>query len=348
MSIYHKKSSGVGFLINAASFVIVMTGIRFASPIIVPFLLSVFIAFICSAPLFWLKDKGVPTVIAISIIIIGIIIISLLMGILAGGSIDKFSLALPSYQAGLHEQTTGLITWLGEKGFNISAQRVLEHFDPGKIMQLSAKLFSGLGGILTNTFMILLTVFFILLEASSFSKKLRIILKDTKTSLANFDKIAGSIKYYLAIKTLTGVATGVLVAAWLTVQGVDFPILWGLLAFLFNYVPNIGSIIAAIPAVLLALIQFGIVSCLLSLLGYVLINIIIGSIIEPRIMGRRVGLSTLIVFLSLVFWGWILGLVGMLLSVPLTIILKIALENNDNTRWIAVLLGSEESANLPD
>ena len=122
------------------------------------------------------------------------------------------------------------------------------------------------------------------------------------------------------------------------ILGVDFAILWGLVAFLLNYVPIIGSIIAAIPAILLALIQLGVAPALLTCLGYVVVNVIFGSILEPRFMGRGLGLSTLVVFLSLVFWGWILGPVGMILSVPLTMIVKIALESSDDTHWIAVML----------
>jgi predicted PurR-regulated permease PerM len=144
----------------------------------------------------------------------------------------------------------------------------------------------------------------------------------------------------MAIKTTTSFITGIFISVWLAIIGVDYPILWGSLAFLLNYVPNIGSIIAAVPAIILAFIQLGLWSALFTALGYVLVNGIIGNIVEPKFMGRSLGLSTLIVFLSLVFWGWILGPVGMLLSVPLTMTVKIALESNSSTRWIAILLDS--------
>ncbi len=336
------EAKGPGFLIQAAGFVIVVAGIRAANPIIVPFLLAIFIAFICSVPLFWLQSKKIPKLLAISIIVFGIIISSMLMLSLLGSSLDKFSIALPSYQARLLEQTNGLVVWLRGKGVAISLERLFVYFDPGKIMQLTAKLFSGLGAMLTNSFLIVLTVVFIIFEVSAFPHKLKAAFGNIDAARANFDKLTGSIKYYLAIKTLTSLATGIFVAIWLAVLGVDFPVLWGLLAFFFNYVPNIGSIIAAVPALLLAFIQFGVVSLLLALLGYIGVNVIIGSVIEPRIMGRGVGLSTLVVFLSLVFWGWVLGPVGMLLSVPLTITLKMALENNPDTQWIGILLGTDE------
>jgi len=135
-------------------------------------------------------------------------------------------------------------------------------------------------------------------------------------------------------------STGIAIGIWLWLLEIDYALLWALLAFLLNYVPNIGSIIAAIPAVLLALIQFGMGASLITALGYAVVNLVIGSFIEPKFMGRGLGLSTLVVFLSLVFWGWVLGPIGMLLSVPLTMILKIALQSNDDTRWIAIILGS--------
>ena len=136
--------------------------------------------------------------------------------------------------------------------------------------------------------------------------------------------------------SITGIAIGI----WLAILGVNHAFLWGLFAFLLNYVPNIGSIIAAIPAVLLALIQLGLGSAILVGIGYLVVNVVVGSIIEPKYMGKGLGLSTLVVFLSLVFWGWVLGPVGMVLSVPLTMVLKIGLESKEDTRWIAVLLGS--------
>ena len=119
---------------------------------------------------------------------------------------------------------------------------------------------------------------------------------------------------------------------------VDYPLLWGLLAFLLNYIPNLGSIIAAVPTVLLTLVQLGWSAALIVFAGYSVVNVVIGSFIEPRFMGKGLGLSTLVVFLSLVFWGWVLGPVGMLLSVPLTMTLKIALESSEENRWLAKLL----------
>jgi predicted PurR-regulated permease PerM len=146
------------------------------------------------------------------------------------------------------------------------------------------------------------------------------------------------------IKANTSLLTGLLVWLWLSFIGVDFAAMWATLAFLLNFVPTIGSIIAAVPAVLLALVQLGLKEALLAMLGYMAINILIGNAVEPRVMGRGLGLSTLVVFLSLVFWGYILGSAGMFLSVPLTMALKIALGANPQTRPVAIMLGPEIEA----
>jgi predicted PurR-regulated permease PerM len=180
-----------------------------------------------------------------------------------------------------------------------------------------------------------------LIEASSFPIKLHTIFGDEQNALENFDKFINTVKQYMAIKTWVSLATGIAVFIWLVIIGVNYAVLWGLLAFFLNYVPNIGSIIAAIPAVLLALIQLGFVKSIIVAGGFTVINLLIGNVIEPRFMGRGLGLSTLVVFLSLLFWGWVLGPVGMLLSVPLTMTAKIALDSREETRWLAILLGPE-------
>ena len=331
------------FLLIAAAIVVVIAGMRAASPILVRFFLSVFIAVISAPPLFWLKRKGVPTALAMLVVIMCIVGVGVVIGALVGTSINEFSNALPFYQKRLVQQTTEFFTWLKQKGIDVPDQVLLEYFDPGAAMRLAASILTGLSAVLTNAFFILLTVIFILLEASSFPAKLRMILEDPKKSFNYLDEFVQTVKRYIAIKTLVSLLTGVFVTVWLQVTGVDFALLFGLLAFVLNYVPTLGSIIAAIPAVLLALVQLGVGPALLTALGYGLVNLVMGNIMEPRLMGRRLGLSTLVVFLSLVFWGWVLGSVGMLLSVPLTMTLKIALESSDDTRPIAILLGSEAS-----
>ena len=152
----------------------------------------------------------------------------------------------------------------------------------------------------------------------------------------------------MVIKTIISLIAGGIIGSWLFILGVDYPVLWGFVAFLLHYVPNIGIIIAAIPAVLLAFLQLGMGPAALVAAGYFVVGFTLGNVVEPRLMGRKLGLSTLIVFLSLMFWGSLLGPIGVILCVPLTMSLKFAFESSKDARWIAVLLGSEKSAeNIP-
>jgi predicted PurR-regulated permease PerM len=159
--------------------------------------------------------------------------------------------------------------------------------------------------------------------------------------MSQLELIAGNVVRYLGLKTLVSGLTGLLAGGLVAVVGVDFAVLWALLAFILNYIPTFGSIIAALPPVLLALIQFGGPAAIVVGVGYVAINFLIGSVLEPRLMGRSMGLSTLVVFVSLLAWGWILGTAGMFFAVPLTMALKIALESNPDARWLAVLMGPD-------
>ncbi|MFV1985041.1 MAG: AI-2E family transporter [Thiohalomonadales bacterium] len=334
-------SSGARFLFLVAAFVIVIAGVKAASAIIIPFLLSAFIAVICAPAFFWLKSKKIPTVISLFIVITTIIIAGFLLTGLIGSSINDFSKSLPLFQSRIDTIFQGSYTWFNKLGIELSETEVSEIFDPAIAMRYVAKIISEFGNVLKNGFLILLTVIFILLESSSFNSKIHTAFGSKTNAQFKANKFLESLKKYMALKAIISLVTGIIIAIYLWLLGVKYPLLWGLLAFLFNFIPNLGSILAAIPAVLMALIQLGSGIALSVALGYVVVNIVIGNIVEPKFMGRGLGLSTLVVFLSLVFWGWVLGLVGMLLSVPLTMTLKIALENNDELRWIAILLGSE-------
>ncbi len=339
-----KSSGGLRVLFALAAAVIVVAGMREAQQLLVPFVLSAFIAVIFVPPIFWLQRRGVPIGIAIGLMVMALLALDVLLAALLGSSINDFRAALPGYQLRLQDEAGRVVSWLASLGIHIPKQMVVEQINPGAAMRLVANMLSGLGGLLTNAFLIGLTVIFMLLEAASFPDKLRSAFGDVTHSMGRFAVFSDSLLRYVLIKTLMSLATGGTVGLMLWALGVDFPLLWGLLAFLLNYVPNIGSIIAAVPAILIALVQLGSFRALIVGVGYLLINTLYGNVVETRVMGKGLGLSTLVVFLSLVFWGWLWGPVGMLLSVPLTMTLKIAMESNEGTRWLAILLGPEPAA----
>ena len=334
--------SGTRFLFIAAALVVIIAGINLAQSIVVLFLVSVFLALLGSQPVLWLKEKRIPSGIAVFIVMAGMIIILLLIGSQIGSSVSSFSDELPLLQSRIREQVLALSLFLTSKGFEVSDKTFLQYVNPEAIMKLTAGLLSGLSSILSDLVLILLTVTFILLEVSSFPVKLRAILGDPKQAFPQFTKFAVDLKRYMIIKTIFNLIAGVLIGLLMYILGVQFPVLWGFIAFLLYYIPNIGSIIAAVPSALLALVQLGMGSALLVVAGYILLGFIIGNGIEPRLMGRKLGLSTLVVFLSLIFWSGLLGLIGAVLCIPLTMAMKFAFESNEKTRWIALLLGSEK------
>jgi predicted PurR-regulated permease PerM len=324
-----------------ASFVIVVAGMRASARILVPFLLAAFLAIVSAPPMFWLQRKGFPKWLSLLIVIFGIISIGWLILALVSSSIKSFSNDLPLYDARLRALTISIQMQLQSLGLDTSGLDITELFNPGSAMKLVAAGLNSLRLVLTNGFLILMTVIFILIEASGMPLKLRTIFGDTEDALTNFDRFINDVKQYMAIKTVVSLITGAVIAIWLTVLGVDYALLWGLIAFLLNYVPNIGSIIAAIPAVLLTIIQLGLVHAAAVAIGFLAVNLVMGNFLEPRFMGHSLGLSTLVVFISLIFWGWVLGPIGMLLSVPLTMTAKIALDSREETRWLAILLGRD-------
>ena len=330
-------------LISAAAFVVLIAGMRAAAGILVPFFLAIFIAVLCTGPLGFLRKIGLPRWLAVTIVVLGLLGVGTGVGTLLGSSIFDFTRGLPLYQRRLEIEIQALLSWVRGFGLDVSGDFLLRYFELGKILDLVGIILVALRGVLTNTVLILITIIFILIEVSGFPIKLRAALGEAEgvSAFETFSSFSEGVRRYIGIKTMVSLGTGGLVAAWLTFLGVDYPLLWGLLAFVLNYVPTIGSYVAAIPAVLFAYLQLGPGTGLAAAIGYLVVNTLMGNVIEPRVMGRGMGLSTLVVFLSLVFWGWVLGPVGMLLSVPLTVILKRALELRENTRWIGVLLGPE-------
>ena len=319
-----------------AAVIIIIAGIKQSASLLVPFLLSVFIAVLSLPAMNSLEKLGLGSGLSLLVVVLGVFTAGFMLSYLIGTSIDDFSRSLPDYQQRITAQKNQLINWLDGYGIAVPTLMGSEILDPNAAMRLLSSIFRNFGSVLANSFLIFITVIFILLETKSFSRKFAQI-SDEKSEFV--DEFIGKLNGYMGIKTLTSVMTGVLVTFLLWLLGVDNAQLWGVMAFLLNYVPNIGSIIAAVPAVLLALVQLGVGTALLVAAGYLVINVIIGSVLEPRFMGKGLGLSTLVVFLSLVFWGWVLGPVGMLLSVPLTITVKLALDSKKETRWLGVLLG---------
>ena len=332
---------GTRILVIVAALAIITGGIHQAQSVVEWLLFAVFLAAIGAPSVLWLERHRIPYTYAVLLVVAGMAAVFAVIGALVGTSLNSFYADLPEYQARLQKHVSSLQTFLADKGIRFADTIRFDPITPETVRRLTASLLAGLGSMLFELCLVLLTVTFILLEASSFPVKLRAVLGDPKRDFHVFMRFVYDINRYMAIKTVISMTAGVLIWIWLSILGVDFPILWGFLAFLLHYVPNIGALISSVPAVLLALIQLGIGPAALAAAGYLAVNFILGNVVEPMLMGRRLGLSTLVVFLSLIFWGGLLGLIGVVLCIPLTMTLKFVCENNKSTQWIAVLLGPE-------
>ncbi|WP_428738286.1 AI-2E family transporter [Sulfurimonas sp.] len=334
-----EKQIGYYFIV-LASVVVVLAGIKSASSIVVPFLLSIFIAIILAPTFAYLKSKKIPDALSLVIVLGVFLLIVVLVVKLISTSAYQFSNNIDDYAVKLNVYYQDIVDIANKVGYTITTQSLSDMMNAKQIMKFISSMVQGVGALFTNGFVVILTVAFMLLEADVFVKKVQIGFAD---SLEHMDEIFEKIKHYMVIKSGMSFATAFVIYIALEIIGTDYAFLWAVIAFLLNFIPNIGSILAAVPAVLITLVQLGFVSAALVAGVYVIVNVVIGSIIEPKVMGKGLGVSTLIVFLSLIFWGWLLGIVGMFLSIPLTIMAKIIFNANEKTKWIALMLGDGES-----
>lgn len=349
-----KSSSVTRTLVAIAAMVVILAGVKLAGEVVVPFLLSLFIAIICSPTIKFMTDRKVPHWLAMTLLFVFILIIFFFLLGLINSTIREFTQSIPQYRILLNERISDILA-LAQRfnlPINISRESVMEYFDPSVLMNFVSRVLLSFSGVVTNVFVLLLVVIFMLLEAPTIKHKLALALSQNSQDVVReeryLNRVLQGVIGYLGVKTVTSLMTGIAIWILLKIAGVQYAILWATLSFLLNYIPNIGSIIAAVPIIVQALLLNGFGTGLVTAAGVLAINMVIGNILEPRMMGRTLGLSTLIVFLSLLFWGWLLGTVGMLLSVPLTMAFKIALEADTSTIKYAALLGEVSEAHLAE
>lgn len=335
-----QEKIGQNILLKLATLMVILGAIKLSAEIMVPFLLALFFAIVLNPLVTWLMRRGVRRGLAISLVTVAVIIVLALVGAVIAGSAQEFSEVYPLLQAQA-EQKLAVVQHLAARfHINISAQSLAQRLDPNSVVGVATTLLGQFSGAMTQIVLVLMTVIFMLFEVHHLPYKLRYALVNPQIRIAGLHKALKGVTHYLALKTLISLFTGILVWLVLLMLGVKFALLWGLVAFVLNFIPNIGPVIAGIPPVLQALLlntplDAGLVAAL-----FIAIHMLLGNMLEPRVMGRGLGLSSLIVFLSLIFWGWLLGPVGMLLSVPLTSVCKILMETTPGGGRLAILLGN--------
>lgn len=335
-------------LLRIASLFVIVAGLKAARPVLLPFLLGVFLTVLSAPVLESLRRRGVRRSLAILVTFLAVVGLLSVVGLMVSGAVAGFVDNLPRYRDLLIERYDALVVWLEARAPNLAERLSPAQLDLQALFDLGGNILGGtvrgVASLANFLFMTLIALLFLLAEASVLPDKLRHAFGERRELVEAIGSVAASTQRYLAVKTAISLATGLLIAGWTWMLGLEFPLVWGLVAFFLNYIPVVGSIIAAVPACLLALAQLGPARAGFVLLGYLAVNMVLGNVVEPLWMGRGFGLSPFGVLLSLVFWGWVWGATGMILSVPLTMILKIILDHTGQLRWLAMILAPEPPA----
>lgn len=329
-------------ILALAATVVVVAGLREAGSIILPLLTALFISVVSMPVMNGLERLHAPR--WLQIVLTVLLDVAVLAGIVAlvAGSLSGFNEATPRYEAAIRDTVDDSVAFLGRHGIPIDEEELEGLGDAAWMVSFVAELFRELTTLVSNALLVILLVVFMLFEVTPAMDKLRVLLGGPHANLEQFADAAAQLKRYLVVKTYLSMITGTLCGVCLAVVGVDFPLLWGLLTFLLNYIPSIGAAIALIPPVVIALLTLGPGAALAALISCLVVNFVIGNMVEPRLMGVTLGLSTLVVFVSMLFWGWVWGPIGALFAVPVTMLLRSGLQVSEDTRWLAVLLSSND------
>lgn len=317
-----------------ASIVVIGAGIKLSAPFLVPVLVAGFIAAVTAPIVLWLCDRGLPRTLAVSTALLLDVAAGSAFGFPLAGALATFTERIPVYAATLGTRMEAFELWLAEHG--VYLESIYDFSEPTWLVNLATAMAQSAASLVSQIVLVLLIVAFMLFEVTGIREKLARIASPGR--IQDLSETVQEVNAYLVAKTAMSLITGVLVFFWCWWQDLDVPLLWGLLAALLNFIPTVGQIIAAVPAILLALIQLGPGQALVVAAGFGGINLVIGAF-EPRVMGQALGLSALSVLLSMVVWGWLLGPVGALLSAPLTMVIKHSLAQSEGLEWLAELLG---------
>lgn len=332
------------FSLSSIAYVcVILVTLKWAQSLVLPLLLALFISILAIPFLMWLKSKQFSQLSSFVILLAVIGIVGFAVSQVIVGAAKDFSTNITFYESQLEQKGDFLNKQLQTIGIDLNKTHLNALVNPSKLLQVLSASLNQLANMLAQSVLIALLVIFMLLEANYLYAKIKRINQSSNQNIAQIKQFIQSVNKYMQIKTIVSFITGFLISIFLWFLKIHYPFLWGFLAFVLNFIPNIGSVLAMIPVILLAIIQFGFAKAVLVILVYVAINFLMGNIIEPKFMGKGLGLSPLVILLSLVFWGWMFGPIGMLLSVPLTMILKIGFEFGSGTKSLAILMSNDKA-----
>jgi AI-2 transport protein TqsA len=319
-----------------AATVVVLVGVSVAAPILNPILFAVVLTLLFSPVYSWLLRRGLPAPVALVVMLVVLIILFVALFIL-GASISRFSERVGFYTTQLNGQLDGLDALL--EGWGLSNVVVRDVVKPSALAGALGTVLSGVAGFLSDLFLILMIMLFLLGEGPSMMNRLRASVAEDNQQVARLTAVGENVVRQFGLRAIVNLVTGAGVSVMLFVLGVDFPLLWGILTFFLSFVPYIGLVLAVAPAVVLALAEFGVTRAGLVIVGVIVINILAENVLSPMMMGRGLNISPTIVFLSFIFWAWLLGGPGTFLALPLTLFVAVMFDTFPETRWLANVMG---------
>ncbi len=316
-------------------------------PILLPFVVALFLAQIFAPLTKALRRRRVPAALSVLLVLALVTGVLTLLSMVIYSSADAFTEALPAYQARLKQVVQSLAAWVGSYSPTLEGQIQHWKWDQGvEVSSLTGFLATTVGSFLlffNDAFLIILFLVFLLAGSGSFAQKLQTAMPEQAERVSEVtSNIESEVRKYLLTKTFINAVNGTTVGLLLWAFGVDFPLFWGLLTFLAHYIPNFGAVISVGLPTLFMFLQFSPGKALLVAALNLAVQFTIGNALEPRVMGSSLNLSPLLVLFSLIFWGWLWGPWGMVLSVPITSMLKIVCEHVPVLRPVAVLMSGNE------
>jgi AI-2 transport protein TqsA len=332
-----RQTSFLRVMLILAATVVVLVGIRLSAPILNPIFFAVVLTLLFSPIYSWLKRRGLPSPLALVIMLVVIAAIFIALFFILGVSISTFSERVGFYTSQLNSQLVDLDALLERLGLsNVDLRDVIK---PSALTDVLGTILSGIAGFLSDLFLILVIMLFLLAEGPAMMDRLRAGTSGNNPQVERLTTIGRSVVRQFGLRAIVNLVTGAGVTVLLLFLGVDFPLLWGILTFFLSFVPYIGLVLAVTPAVVLALAEFGVSRAVLVIAGVIVINILAENVLSPMMMGRGLNISPTIVFLSFVFWAWLLGGPGAFLALPITLFVAVMFDTFPETRWLASLIG---------
>ncbi len=335
-------------IVIVAGIIIILAAIKAAASILSLFFLAVFLAITFAPGFSWLRSKGIPSWLTVLILFGSIIGVALLLFGLAWFPISQMDDKLPVYQENLRNQISAGTNLLARFGVDLSSFEEQGFLDISRVVSFLGAAILKIGNAMFLIFVVVLTAIFIVLEASSYPERLREGLGVSTSAIDQYRSFAQRVNSYLLTRVKLNLALAVPVTILLVILGVDFPIFWGVLTFFTGFIPVIGFVIAVAPPAALGLVESGWVTAVIVIAGFVIFNAIVDNVLQPRLMCQDLNLSPVVVFLSLFLWSFLLGGVGMILTMPLTVLTVIVFEQFQETRWLAVLMSTNPVPPKPE